>query len=130
MKPAVPRFVGRQHTARSLALQVLLTCQQRGAFVQEILDGALSTLPVPLGNADRRLATRLAYGVLRRRGLLDALLRAVVSRQKHEVEPWLWETLRLGAFQLALLTHMPPHAAINETVELAAAFGRPGAKGF
>src|SRR5205085_10165821 len=42
----------------------------------------------------------------------------------------LWEILRLGAFQLALLTHIPPHAAIFETVELASAFGRPAAKGF
>jgi 16S rRNA (cytosine967-C5)-methyltransferase len=130
MKPAAPRFVGRQHAARSLALHVLLTCRPGDAFVREVLDAALTTHHAPLTNPDRRLATQLAYGVLRRRGTLDALLRGVVTRQKHEVEPWLWETLRLGAFQLALLTHMPPHAAINETVELAAAFGRPGAKGF
>jgi 16S rRNA (cytosine967-C5)-methyltransferase len=130
MKPAAPRFSGRQHTARSLALHVLLTCRYGDAFIQEVLDSALTTHHSPLTNPDRRLATQLAYGVLRRRGTLDALLRAVVSRQKHEVEPWLWETLRLGAFQLALLTHIPAHAAINETVELAAVFGRPGAKGF
>jgi 16S rRNA (cytosine967-C5)-methyltransferase len=42
----------------------------------------------------------------------------------------LWEILRLGAFQLALLTHIPRHAALHETVELAAVFGRPKAKGF
>src|SRR6202035_1282700 len=34
------------------------------------------------------------------------------------------------AFRLALLTQIPPHAAIHETVELAGAFHRPGAKGF
>src|SRR5262249_23915829 len=59
-----------------------------------------------------------------------ALLRPFVNRQPHQVEPWLWECLRLGAFQLALLTHVPPHAAIHETVELAAAYQRPRAKGF
>jgi 16S rRNA (cytosine967-C5)-methyltransferase len=31
---------------------------------------------------------------------------------------------------LSLLTQVPPHAALNETVELAALFGRPRAKGF
>jgi 16S rRNA (cytosine967-C5)-methyltransferase len=36
----------------------------------------------------------------------------------------------LGAYQLALLTQVPPHAALNETVELAARFGRAGVKGF
>ena len=55
--------------------------------------------------------------MLRRRGTLDALLRPVVSRRPDQVEPWLWEALRLGTFQLALLSHIPPHAAIYENVE-------------
>jgi 16S rRNA (cytosine967-C5)-methyltransferase len=128
MKTTLPRFVGDRHTGRSVALQVLLACHQRDAFVQEILDRVLSQ--APLGPADRRLATQLAYGVLRRRGTLDALLRPLIARQPHQVEPWLWEALRLGAFQLALLTHVPPHAALHETVELAALYGRENAKGF
>ncbi|HXG11735.1 MAG TPA: transcription antitermination factor NusB [Gemmataceae bacterium] len=128
MKTTVPRFMGPRHTGRSLALQVLLTCRTGDAFVQEVFEKALAQ--APLEPADRRLATQLAYGVLRRRGTLDALLRPLVKRQPHQVEPWLWEALRLGAYQLALLTHIPPHAAIHETVELAALFGRPRGKGF
>jgi len=128
MKPLPPRFVGRQPSARSLALQVLLDCRRHDAFIHEVLDRHLGG--AALSAADRRLATQLAYGVLRRRGTLDALLRPLIARQHHQVEPWLWEALRLGAFQLGLLTHIPPHAAIHETVELAAVFGRPGAKGF
>jgi len=38
--------------------------------------------------------------------------------------------LHLGAFQLAFLTHVPKHAAVNETVELATHVGSPKAKGF
>lgn len=128
MKPPPPRYLGRRHTGRSLALHVLLECHSGDAFIQDVLDRALTQFP--LEAADRRLTTQLAYGVLRRRGSLDALLRTAVSRQPHEVEEWLWDALRLGTFQLALLTHIPPHAALNETVELAAAYGRPGAKGF
>jgi 16S rRNA (cytosine967-C5)-methyltransferase len=127
MRPP-PRFQGRQHNARSLALQVLLDCRRHDAFVQEILDQRLGESPLP--PADRRLATQLAYGVLRRRGTLHALLRPFVRRQPNQVEPWLWDALGLGAYQLALLTHVPPHAALNETVELATLYGRPGAKGF
>jgi 16S rRNA (cytosine967-C5)-methyltransferase len=107
---------------------VLLDSDRHEGFVQELLDRHLDGAGLP--PADRRLATQLAYGVLRRRGTLDALVRPFVTRQPHQVEPWLWEALRLGAYQLALLTHIPPHAALNETVELAAAFHRPGAKGF
>jgi 16S rRNA (cytosine967-C5)-methyltransferase len=128
MKPRGPRFTGRKPTARSLALEILLAGRRHDAFVQELLDQHLRQ--TPLEPADRRLATQLVYGVLRRRGTLDALLRPLVTRQPHQVEPWLWDTLRLGAYQLALLTSVPPHAALHETVELAAAFGRPGAKGF
>jgi 16S rRNA (cytosine967-C5)-methyltransferase len=121
-------FSPREQTARSLSLQVLLRCQEHTAFVQELLDEHLSRsnlLP-----ADRRLATQLTYGVLRRRGTLDALLRPCVSRRREQVEPWLWETLRLGTYQLALLSHIPPHAALFETVELANLAGKPRGKGF
>jgi 16S rRNA (cytosine967-C5)-methyltransferase len=128
MKPRSPHFSARRHTARSLALQVLLDCRAGDAFVQEVLDQHLGK--ANLTPADRRLTTQLAYGVLRRRGTLDALLRPLVSRPAHEVEPWLRDALRLSAYQLALLTHIPPHAALNETVELAAQFNRPSAKGF
>jgi 16S rRNA (cytosine967-C5)-methyltransferase len=115
-------------TARSVALSVLRAVREGDAFVQEVLDAELQR--VRLNPADRRLVTTLVYGVLRRRGTLDALLRPLITRQPHQVEPWLWDALRLGAFQLALLTHVPPHAAINETVELAAHVGLPRAKGF
>jgi 16S rRNA (cytosine967-C5)-methyltransferase len=127
MKPRAPRFRGR-HTARSLALQVLLDCREGDAFVQEVLDKQLGR--AALTPPDRRLATHLAYGVLRRRGTLDALLAPLVARPAHLVEPWLRDALRLGAYQLAFLTHVPAHAALHETVELATAWQRPQAKGF
>jgi 16S rRNA (cytosine967-C5)-methyltransferase len=124
----LPPLPGGNLSARALALKVLLDCQTRQAFVQEILDehlGRSSLLP-----PDRRLVTQLTYGVLRRRGTLDALLQPLLVRSRQQVEGWLWEALRLGAYQLALLTHVPAHAILNETVELAAVFGRPDAKGF
>jgi 16S rRNA (cytosine967-C5)-methyltransferase len=128
MKPSLPRFTGGIHTARSLALQVLFETRRGDAFVQEILDQQLQQ--AALSPADRRLATQLAYGVLRRRGTLDALLRPHMTRQPHQVETWLWDALRIGAFQLALLTHIPAHAALHETVELAVQFGRPRGRAF
>ena len=133
MKRALPTFRGRSHNARSLALQILFDCRKHDAFVQEILDRRLAT-PAgshrPPADADRRLVTQLVYGVLRRRGTLQALVQPLVNRPAHKVEAWLWDALYLGVCQLALLTHVPSHAAVHETVELAIAFGRPGARGF
>ena len=128
MKRALPTFRGAGHNARSLALQILLDCRKHDAFVQEILDRQLAAHS--LSPADRRLVTQLVYGVLRRRGTLRALLEPFVNRPGHKVEYWLWDALYLGACQLALLTHVPAHAAVHETVELAVRFGRAGARGF
>jgi 16S rRNA (cytosine967-C5)-methyltransferase len=104
--------------ARQLALSVLLACRKHEGFVQELLHQQLaqSTLTGP----DRRLATQLAYGVLRRRASLDALLRPLLARPLGAGKEDIQETLRLGAFQLALLDQIPVHAAVHETVELVA----------
>jgi 16S rRNA (cytosine967-C5)-methyltransferase len=113
---------------RLLALQVLRENRTNHAFAGDLLDEHLAR--AALSPADRRLATTLVYGVLRRRGTLDALVRPFVRRPLENVEDWLMDALRLGAYQLVLLTHVPPHAALHETVELAARQGRPAAKGF
>lgn len=122
------QFIGRSPTARSVALEVLMRCRQEEVFVRESLDQRFAR--TELKPADRRLATQIAYGVVRRQATLDALLRPFVTRPADQVEPWLWEALRIGAFQLAVLTQIPVHAAVHETVQLAVAFGRPQARGF
>ena len=125
------RFIGRRHDARSLALEVLLDCARHQGFVQEVLDRHLTAETAQgMLPPDRRLATTLVYTVLRRRGTLMALVKPFVNRDFVDVEPWLGEALLLGVCQLALLTQIPAHAALHETVELAARFGRPRAKGF
>lgn len=115
-------------TARSLALYVLLEARKKEAFVQDLLETAFRE--TSLSSADRGLATQLVYGVFRRRGTLDVLLRHVVARPPRDVEPILWETLRLGVFQLLFLSRIPAYSALHETVELAVDFGIPRAKGF
>ena len=128
MSPDPLSFTGDHHTARSLAFEVLQECRDGTHFVQNALDRRLRDLS--LSPADRRLSLQLAAGVMRRRGSLDALLQTVITREPHRVEPWLWDMARLGTFQLAYLAGIPAHAALNETVELAAQFGLARAKGF
>lgn len=114
--------------ARRLALEVLLAVREKNAFVRTILDHLIRRHRVKI--PDRRLATEISYGVLRRRLTLDVILDHLVQRGRERVEPWLWETLRLGAYQILFLTEVPVYAAIHATVELAGSYGKPRAKPF
>lgn len=118
-------------TARQTAADILHLSRSRVGFVGELVDEALSGPAATRGNpADRRFLTQLVFGVVRRRGTLRALLEPFVRLPFRAVEPRVRDVLHLGAFQLVLLTHVPRHAAVNETVELAAHVGAARAKGF
>ena len=115
-------------TARAVAVDVLTAARTANAWAGELADEHLGR--AGLSPQDRRFVTQLVFGVVRRKATLDALLRPFVLRPFHEVEPPLVDVLRVGAFQLAFLTHVPKHAAVHETVSLARHVGRPGATGF
>ncbi len=98
-------------------------------------DDAYANLVLPAILRDRRLrgrdaafATELAYGTLRLRGTLDAVLAAVAGRDVDRIDPQPRDALRLGAYQL-LYTRVPAHAAVSSTVDLVRAL-RPEAAGF
>ena len=115
-------------TARQVAADVLHRSRARDGFAPELVDDALSR--ANLSPQDRRFVTQLVFGTMRRLGTLDAILKPFIRTPLHAVEPRVWDALRLGAFQLAFLTHVPKHAAVHETVELAPHVGAPKAKGF
>ena len=67
---------------------------------------------------DSAFATELAYGTLRWRGFLDAVLARCLDRPLDRLDPRLLDILRLGTYQL-LGMRVPVHAAVDETVRLA-----------
>jgi 16S rRNA (cytosine967-C5)-methyltransferase len=103
-------------SARELAFDLLAEAPG-DEFVARRLDAALQDSK--LSAADRRFATELVYGIVRRQATIDALLRPLVKRPPKQVEPELWRLLRLGMYQLAFLPGVPARAAVHETVELA-----------
>ncbi len=115
-------------TARQVAADVLNRSRLRDGFAAELIDDVLSK--ASLTAQDRRFVTQLVFGVIRRSGTLDAILKPFIHLPFHAVQPRVWDLLRLGAFQLTFLTHVPKHAAVNETVELAPYVGALKAKGF
>ncbi len=60
------------------------------------------------------LATRLCYGVLQNRMLLDFWLAAFV---RSKVQPVVQDILRLAVYQLKFMEKIPASAAVNEAVE-------------
>lgn len=115
-------------TARKVAADVLHRGRDRGGFAAELIDNELGK--VNLSGPDRRLVTQLVIGVIRRKGTLDALLTPFLKTPLHAVQERVKDVLHLGAYQLAFLTQVPKHAAVNEAVELAEHVGSGQAKGF
>ena len=85
----------------------------------ELLDPAFDRRVAGLDARDRRWTRELVYGMLRRRGWLDAVLGDRVRGGYARLDPDLLDLLRLGASQLLFMGSVPAYAAIAQTVELA-----------
>lgn len=103
-----------QISARGIALDALAAWRTKKQFADAIISNAL--LQSKLEPADRGFAVELFYGVLRNLTLLDFWI--ALLRTGH-IEASLRDTLRLGIYQL-LIAKTAEHAAVNETVGLAA----------
>jgi len=107
----------RVETARAAAFVALCEWSRTDLFAAAVLDTVFENNRI--SDLDRRLATELVYGTIRRQATLDMLLQSVMDRGKDSVETELWILLRLGAYQLVYLDSIPDHAAVAETVALA-----------
>jgi 16S rRNA (cytosine967-C5)-methyltransferase len=101
--------------ARTVAFDILLRIDQQNAYASELLHSERLDKLAP---ADRGLAMELVMGVLRWRSRLDDAIAAAASRPLKKLDAEVLNALRLAAYQLQFLTRVPPHAAINESVEL------------
>lgn len=112
--------------ARRAAYQVLLRVFEDDAYA----DHAFRTAAVGLGERDRALAQRLAYGAVQRVRTLDHAIETLGRRKVHRLDPPVRAALRLGAYQLAYVDGVPRYAAVNESVELVRAAGLARAVAF
>jgi 16S rRNA (cytosine967-C5)-methyltransferase len=101
--------------ARKAALDTLHAVRERDAYANLALPAVLKQRGIH--GRDAALATELAYGACRAQGLLDAVITECSSRPLSDVDSSLLDALRLGTYQL-LRTRIPPHAAVDSTVDL------------
>lgn len=115
------------HSARETALQVLTSCRTASAWADASLNAQLTRNG--LSGAEAALCSRIVYGVIQNRLLLDFYLGAYCSQKIDHLQHPLPDILRIGAYQILFLDKVPDSAAVNESVELAKLSGRGKASG-
>ena len=102
--------------AREVALLTLSACDRQGAWSDLSLKKNIRA--AGLDSRDAALATRLCFGVLQNRLLLDFYIGKFSTVKPERMENKVLNALRLGAYQMAFLTRVPVSAAVNESVDL------------
>lgn len=103
-------------SARETAALTLAACEKQGAWSDGHLKRAIREQG--LDRRDGALCTRLCYGVLQNKLLLDWRLERVCSMGLDRLETRVLCDLRVAAYQLLFLDKIPSSAAVNEAVEL------------
>jgi 16S rRNA (cytosine967-C5)-methyltransferase len=112
-------------TARGAAYEVVRRVFEEDAYADRVLRSAAAQLDT----RDHGLAQRLAFGTVQRVRTLDHAIETLGKRPVRKLDPPVRAALRLGAYQLGF-TDVPPHAAVNETVELVRTAGLERAVAF
>lgn len=102
---------------RALALTLLERIEAGGGYSNIALDTEIKRTGI-VGH-DRALLTALVYGVIERRITLDRIIDGMASIPPSKIEKRTRYILRMGLYQLAFMSGIPDHAAINESVSLA-----------
>src|SRR5207344_328319 len=108
-----------RRSARQTALAALRLWRKQKRFADSIISGLLAN--ANFAPSDRAFAFELFYGVFRNLTLLDFWIGCL--RASH-IEVNVRDILRLGLYQVFLLK-TPEHAAVHETVAIAAQKQRP-----
>ena len=102
--------------ARLAAYEILWRVTTEDAYASHLLASARYE---NLSSPDHALAQELTLGVLRWQAQLDFFIEHFSRRKLNKLDQEVVLALRLGIYQLHFLTRIPPHAAINESVNLA-----------
>jgi len=112
--------------ARETSYRILLHVDSgRGYAVDLLQTPRVSSLK----DSDRRLATEITMGTLRRRGDLDYWLEKLSGKKLTYFDPEIATILRLGLYQILFLEKIPKSAVVNECVEMAKSARKRSATG-
>jgi 16S rRNA (cytosine967-C5)-methyltransferase len=124
--PTVTRPSSTVSPARQVAAAVLRRVEEEDAYADRALVGEAARLG--LEPREHGFAMQLAFGAVQRRRTLDHVIATLARRPVERLDPGVRTALRLGCLQLLFLDGVAPHAAVDQSVELAKADGGPGFK--
>lgn len=99
---------------RDAALSILMEINNNQAYSNLLLHRTIEKYNIEA--KDRGLLTELTYGTLQHRMALDYYLEPFV---RGKLDIWVRELLRMSLYQIVYLTKIPPHAVVNEAVNIA-----------
>ena len=103
-------------SAREAALLTLVAMERQKAWSNGHLKKVIQE--EHLDKRDAALATRLCFGVVQNKLLLDHYIQQFSTMKLQKMESKVRNSLRLGLYQMLFLTKIPVTAAVNESVEL------------
>ena len=115
-------------TARQLCLLALNRMESDGGYSNIVLNALLEKSE--LSREDRAFASRLFYGVLEKKLLLDYNISPLSKRPVSKLDTDILNILRMGMYQLLFLESVPDSAAVNESVKLCSFTKKKSATGF
>jgi 16S rRNA (cytosine967-C5)-methyltransferase len=114
-------------SAREVALEILTRVEQDKAYSNLLLNQMLQKHP--LERVDAGLVTEIVYGTIQHLNTVDYYLNRFVAKGVQKLEPWVRNLLRLSLYQVVYLERIPPHAIVNEAVNIAKKKGHQGISG-
>ena len=108
--------MGNINPARQAAHTSLVSCLANDKFVNLEVSAILKR--TNLQGADRGLYTALVYTTIERLLTIDYIISKLSFRPVDEIDEKTLCAVRLGICQLEFMDKIPPHAAVDESVEL------------
>lgn len=101
---------------RKIAASLLTKIERDNAYSNIALSSALKE--TDLSDEDKRLVSRLVYGVLDRKITLDYILSDFMKTPIKKTAPFTLSVLRSALYQIMYMDKIPDSAAVNEAVKL------------
>lgn len=106
--------MANKETVRSLAVSSLLKIEKSGRYSNLEINSAIGSRK--WSDPDKKLFSRLVYGVTEKRLTLDCVIGQYSKLPVCRLDPECRAALRLGIYQLLFSDRIPDHAAVSETV--------------